>query len=118
MPHVRWSSLIKLAPFAVVALFAELSLALPPGPSSYTDTWLSVIFILGTAACLLLAPRWLPHWGDLVSPLLYLASTLALILAAGGSSTGVGLVVLLRSSGRPSTWTCGSQPSWSSRSWP
>ncbi len=91
----RASMLIKVAPFAGVAIFAELSLALPPGPTSYADTWVSGVLLALSAASLALSTNRLPRWADVVSPLLYVASTLALILAAGGSSAGVGLVVLL-----------------------
>jgi diguanylate cyclase (GGDEF)-like protein len=101
--------LIKVTPFAVVAIFAELSLALPPGPTSYTDTWISVLLLALSAASLALSTNRLPQWADVLSPLLYVASTLALILAAGGSSAGVGLVVLL-----PVIWAALNLDAWKS----
>jgi diguanylate cyclase with GGDEF domain len=78
-----------------VAVVAEVSLALPPGPASYPETWVSVGLLTLTALSLLAQIRRLPKWADLAAPLLYTGSALALILAAGGSSAGVGLVVLL-----------------------
>jgi diguanylate cyclase (GGDEF)-like protein len=53
-----------------------------------------VLFLALTAAALML-PKKASRWVDLMAPLLYTGSCLALILAAGGSSSGVGLVVLL-----------------------
>jgi diguanylate cyclase (GGDEF)-like protein len=82
-------------PFLAVAVAAELSLALPPGPASYRDTWISVALLALTAGCFLLPWDRLPRWADVTVPLCYVGSSLALILAAGGSSAGVGLVVLL-----------------------
>lgn len=86
---------LRTLPFLVMALTAELSLALPPGPASSTDTIISLVLLCATAMSFLLPWRVLPSWADVVIPLLYVGSVLALILAAGGSSTGVGLVVLL-----------------------
>jgi diguanylate cyclase (GGDEF)-like protein len=84
-----------VAPFAAVAIAAEISLALPPGPASYTDTFVSVLLLALTGLAMWATPRVGPRWADVVVPLLFVGSTLALILAAGGSSAGVGLVVLL-----------------------
>jgi len=53
------SALARLAPFAAVAIVAELSLALPPGPASSPDTYVSVLFLALTAAALML-PKKLP----------------------------------------------------------
>jgi len=80
------SALARLAPFAAVAIVAELSLALPPGPASSPDTYVSVLFLALTAAALML-PKKASRWVDLMAPLLYTGSCLALILAAGGSSS-------------------------------
>jgi diguanylate cyclase (GGDEF)-like protein len=86
---------IRTLPFMVTAVVAELSLVLPPGPASYPDTSISVALLVATAASFLLPWHRLPPWADVVIPLLYVGSSLALILAAGGSSAGVGLVVVL-----------------------
>lgn len=86
---------LRTLPFLVMALTAELSLALPPGPASTTDTIISLVLLCLTAMSFLLPWSTLPSGVGIIIPLLYLGSTLALILAAGGSSTGVGLIVLL-----------------------
>jgi diguanylate cyclase (GGDEF)-like protein len=86
---------IRTLPFLVMALVAEISLALPPGPVSARDTILSIVLLAASGACFLLPYDVLPPWLDISIPLCYVASALAMILAAGGSSAGVGLVVLL-----------------------
>jgi diguanylate cyclase (GGDEF)-like protein len=86
---------IRTLPFLVMALVAESSLALPPGPASARDTILSIVLLAATGACFMLPYDVLPPWLNISIPLCYVASTLAMILAAGGSSAGVGLVVLL-----------------------
>lgn len=86
---------VRTLPFLVMALVAEVSLAMPPGPVSAKDTILSVVLLAATGGCFLLPFDRLPPWLNLSIPLCYVASTLAMILAAGGSSAGVGLVVLL-----------------------
>jgi diguanylate cyclase (GGDEF)-like protein len=90
----------RALPFFIVAAVAEASLALSPGPSSIPDTVISAVLLLTTAACFFLPWKLLPDWVDVAVPLLYTGSTLTLILAAGGSTAGVGLVVLL-----PIVWT-------------
>jgi diguanylate cyclase (GGDEF)-like protein len=86
---------LRTLPFLALALTAELSLALPPGPASTTDTIISLVLLCLTAMSFLLPWHALPDGVDIIIPLLYVGSALALILAAGGSSTGVGLIVLL-----------------------
>jgi diguanylate cyclase (GGDEF)-like protein len=86
---------VRTLPFLVMALVAEVSLALPPGPVSARDTILSVVLLAATGACFLLPFDRLPPWLNISIPLCYVGSALAMILAAGGSSAGVGLVVLL-----------------------
>jgi diguanylate cyclase (GGDEF)-like protein len=85
----------RTLPFLVMALTAEFSLALPPGPASTSDTIISLVLLCLTAMSFLLPWHILPDGVDVIIPLLYVGSALALILAAGGSSTGVGLIVLL-----------------------
>ncbi len=90
----------RIGPFAVVALIAEASIALPPGPASGTDTVISLILLfLTTLGCFLPWDR-LPTWSPVGVPLLYVGSVLALNLAAGGSTSGLGVVILL-----PLVWT-------------
>jgi hypothetical protein len=79
----------RLGAMAAVAVAAEASLALPPGPMSTVDTAISVSLLVATAAAVLLLP-WdrLPSWSTVVVPLTYLGSVLTLILAAGGANAG------------------------------
>jgi signal transduction histidine kinase len=91
--------LVRVAPFAVVALLAEASLVLPPGPRSAWAVIVSVVLLLGVAAAFLLPWSRLPAWLPVIVPLAYTGSALALILAAGVTS-GVGIVVLI-----PLVWT-------------
>jgi diguanylate cyclase (GGDEF)-like protein len=85
----------SVAPFAAIALASEASLLLPPGSTSTLDASLSLVFLALTAALLLWVPAVLLRRVALAVPLSYLTSVLFLILAAGGSSAGIGLVVLL-----------------------
>lgn len=90
----------RIGPFALVALVAEASLALPPGPASGTDAVISAtLLFLTTVGCLLPWER-LPTWSPVFVPLMYAGSVLALNLAAGGSTSGLGIVILL-----PLVWT-------------
>ena len=92
-------STARVVPFAVVAVLAEASLALPPGPQSQPALVASIVALLATAAEFLLPWGKLPGWLSVLVPLTYTASVLALILAAGATS-GVGIVVLI-----PLIWT-------------
>lgn len=85
----------RVAPFAIIAVVSEASLLLSPGPTSDLDAYLSLLFLALSAAVFLWTLHTLPRQFAIVMPLLYLVSVLFLILAAGGSSAGVGLVVLL-----------------------
>jgi signal transduction histidine kinase len=91
-----WS---RVLPFATVAVLAEASVALPPGPRSAGAVLASVVLLLATAAAFLLPWSRLPDWMTVLVPLLYTGSVLALILAAGTTS-GVGIVILM-----PLVWT-------------
>ncbi len=94
-PHLRTRAL----PFAVVALAAEASLALPGGTRSVPAALVSIGLLAATAAAFLLPWARLPGWVSVLVPLCYTGSVLALILAAGPSS-GVGIVILI-----PLVWT-------------
>jgi diguanylate cyclase (GGDEF)-like protein len=85
----------SVAPFGVIALVSEASLVLPPGPTSNVDAYLSLMFLAMTGGLFFLTPRVVSKRFALVVPLCYLVSVLFLILAAGGSSAGIGLVVIL-----------------------
>jgi signal transduction histidine kinase len=93
--------LVRIAPFAALALIAEASLLLPPGPASLPDALISVLLLAGVAAEIAFVP-WpeVPGWLTVTVPLLYTASILFLIQAAGGSTSGVGIVLL-----SPLIWT-------------
>jgi hypothetical protein len=98
---------VRVAPFAVVAVLAEASLALPPGPRSVPAAVVSVLLLAVPAAFLLPWSR-LPAWASVFVPLLYTGSVLALILAAGATS-GVGIVILI-----PLVWTALFHQRWES----
>ncbi len=101
-PALRRDGLLaRIAPFAALAVLAEASLALPPGPSSVPYAVVSVVILAVTAALILLLP-WdrLPAWCDVTVPLLYVASVFPLIQAAGGEYAGIMLILL-----SPIIWT-------------
>ncbi len=100
--------LTRVGPFAAIAVLAEASLALPPGPTSAGAATASVVLLLATAAAFLLPWSRLPGWMPVLVPLAYTGSVLALILAAGTTS-GVGVVILI-----PLVWTALFQRRWES----
>jgi signal transduction histidine kinase len=91
--------LARAGPFAAIAVLAEASLALPPGPTSTPAAVASVVLLAAAAAAFLLPWPRLPGWLPVLVPLAYTGSVLALILAAGTTS-GVGVVILV-----PLIWT-------------
>ncbi len=92
--------LARVIPFAVVAVLAEVSLALPgPDVQSTSAVIVSIVLLLATAGLFALPWRRLPAWATVLVPLTYTGSVLALILAAGATA-GVGLVILT-----PLVWT-------------
>ena len=99
-PFRRDGLAIRIGPFAVVAVLAELSLAIPPGPSSALAAALSVILLVLTAAAVFAPWERLPGWAPVTVPLLYTGSVLPLLVAAGGTASGIGVVLLI-----PLTWT-------------
>jgi signal transduction histidine kinase len=100
-PWRRDGLLTRIAPFAALAVLAEASLALPPGPVSIGYAVTSVLLLAATAAAIAFLP-WdgLPSWTKVSVPLLYTFSVYALIEAAGGSQSGLGLVLF-----SPLIWT-------------
>ena len=101
--------LARVVPFAVVAVLAEVSLALPgPGVQSTPAVIVSIVLLLATAALFALPWRRLPAWATVLVPLTYTGSVLALILAAGATA-GVGLVILV-----PLVWTALFHQRWES----
>jgi len=89
----------RTIPFAAIAVVAEGSLALPPGPRSAWSAAVSVGLLAASAALFLLPWQRLLEWLGALAPLTYTGSVLALILAAG-SASGVGIVILV-----PLLWT-------------
>jgi signal transduction histidine kinase len=91
----------RIGPFAALAVLAEASLALPPGPASVPYAIASAAILALTAALVVLLP-WdrLPAWCDVTVPLLYVASVFPLIQAAGGEYAGIMLILL-----SPIIWT-------------
>jgi len=89
----------RVLPFAVVAVAAEASLALPGGTQSVPAAIVSAVLLLAVAAAFFLPWQRLPGWATVLVPIAYTGSVLALILAAGTTS-GVGVVILI-----PLIWT-------------
>jgi len=100
--------LARVIPFAVVAVLAEVSLALPHGVQSQPAVIASVVLLLAVALSFALPWRRLPAWTTVLVPLAYTGSVLALILAAG-TTAGVGLVILA-----PLVWTALFHQRWES----
>ena len=101
-PALRRDGLLaRIAPFAALAVLAEASLALPPGPASVPDAIASVLALAVIAALVVLLP-WdrLPPWCDVAVPLLYVGSVYPLVEAAGGQYSGILLILL-----SPVIWT-------------
>ena len=99
---------VRTLPFMITAIAVELSLALPPGPASSPATIVSIGLLSLTFGLFVLPWKVLPGWMDVGIPLVYVASALALILAAPVSA-GFGLVVLL-----PILWSSLNQELWKS----
>lgn len=98
----------RTVPFAAIAVLAEASLALPPGPTSAWPVLASIVLLLATATAFLMPWPRLPGWTPVLVPLVYTGSVLALILAAGATS-GVGIVILI-----PLIWTALFHRKWES----
>jgi signal transduction histidine kinase len=91
--------LARVVPFALVAVAAEASLALPPGTHAWLAVTVSLVLLAVTALAFLLPWDRLPAWASVLVPLAYTGSVLALTLAAGTIS-GVGIMILV-----PLIWT-------------
>jgi len=94
-PFRRDGLLRRIGPFAAVALLAEVSIALPPGPSSGNYTIISALLLFATFIGCFVPWGRLPTGANVIVPLLYVGSVLTLNLAAGGSTSGVGIVILV-----------------------
>lgn len=99
-PFRRDGLVQRVAPFALGALLAELSIVLPPGPSSLSAAQWSIGLLLVTGAAFFLPFSRLPSWMTVIVPALYLSSVLALVLATGDRTSGLEVVLLI-----PLIWT-------------
>jgi len=99
---------MRVAPFGAIAVLAEASLALAPGPVPARAAGVSVALLAAVVAAFALPWARLPGWLPVAVPLTYTGSVLALILAAGTTS-GVGIVLLV-----PLTWTALHHRRWES----
>ncbi len=93
-PFGRPGLAARVGPFALVAVVAEASLALPPGTRVGTAVIVSLVLLAAVALAFLLPWRRLPAWAPVLVPLTCTGWALALTLA-GGTISGVGLVVLI-----------------------
>lgn len=99
-PPFRGPGLLgRAGPFAMVAVAAEASLALPPWTREWTALAVSLVLLAATGLAFLLPWDRLPGWAAVLVPLAYTGSALALTLA-GGADSGVGVVMLA-----PLIWT-------------
>lgn len=89
----------RVGPFALVAVVAQASLALPPGTHAWAEVTVSLVLLALVSLAFLLPWNLLPAWTTVLIPLAYTGSALALTLA-GGTISGVGVVVLI-----PLIWT-------------
>jgi len=81
-------------PFAVVAAVGLASAAWPPGPIHPSDFWLSAALFAGTAVIVALPRDQMP--GSWVVPAcVYVVSVGFLLLADGGSASGLGSLLLI-----------------------
>ena len=90
----------RALPFLIVAVAAEASVLLPPGPQSTPDLVISLGLLSAVVASFWLPWEQIPAWVSVTPPLAFLGSTLALTLSTGQSTSGIGIVVLI-----PLVWT-------------
>jgi signal transduction histidine kinase len=100
--------LARAGPFALVAVAAEASLALPPGTRAWPAVTVSLVLLAAAGLAFLLPWNRLPGWATVLVPLTYTGSALALTLA-GGAVSGVGIVLLV-----PLIWTALFHQRWES----
>src|ERR1700733_5218076 len=94
-PFAREGLVSRVVPFAIVAGLATASLALPPGPGSTWETATSLTLLASVVVAFMLPWSRIPSCLTVLVPLTYTVSVLFLILAAGGSSSGIGMVILI-----------------------
>ena len=90
---------VRASIFASLAAVAEVSAALPPGPSNLAYYWVSLAVFGACVLSVLLPWHRFPRWAILVPVLVYLVSVCFLIISGGTNptvqSTAGGLVVLV-----------------------
>jgi diguanylate cyclase (GGDEF)-like protein len=106
---VRQEQKRRVLPFAAVAALALASLALPPGPTSNADAFGAVGLLLVSGLLLWLPISHTPGLFSVLVPVTYSFSVLLLVLAAGGSTSGIGIIILL-----PLVWTALYHEPWES----
>lgn len=94
IPKMTRDRFARTLPFAAVAVVGQISAGWPPGPSNYAAFWLSTALLLGLALVAVLRRH------DLPSTLLpragiYIASVIFLMVATGGTSSGLGALLLM-----------------------
>ncbi len=92
--------LARVAPFAVVMVLSEASLALPSGSISLWPCVASVVLLAAIAASFRLPWSRLPVWMSVLVPLAATGWVLALLLAENGSHVGLAPIALI-----PALWT-------------
>jgi signal transduction histidine kinase len=91
----------RVAPFGVVMIFAEASLALPSsGTMSPSAVVASIVLLLAIPAAFLLPWSRLPVWMSVLVPVISCGWVLALVLAEGGAHVGLSPIALI-----PPLWT-------------
>jgi signal transduction histidine kinase len=81
--------LIRMLPFALVALAGQCSAAWPPGPSNVSQFWVSTALVV-TAAIFVLRPVAQLRLAILIATTLYVTSVVFLMLSSGGIGSGYG----------------------------
>jgi signal transduction histidine kinase len=89
----------RVAPFAVVVVLAEVSLALPSGTVSLWPAVASLVLLVAIAAAFRLPWARLPVWMSVLVPLAGTGWVLALLLAEDGSHVGLAPIALI-----PALW--------------
>jgi signal transduction histidine kinase len=80
---------IRVLPFALVALAGQCSAAWPPGPSNVTQFWVSTALLV-MAAIFVVRPAARVRLAVVIAATLYVASVVFLMLSSGGIGSGYG----------------------------
>jgi diguanylate cyclase (GGDEF)-like protein len=108
-PFERELLAARVLPFAVVAVLAAASIALPPGPSSVPEAVAAITLLIAVGASFFLPWERIPAPLAVSMPLAYVGSALVLILSEGTTVTGVGIILLI-----PVVWTALYHKPWES----